>query len=143
MKTKRFLTSLPSYIFTIIWSCLAFFILLNPSPTGEGFVRLSDFWESVIHVSLGGIYVICIMLDWQRRHNWERTPWKVMATALVVTLLVLDGLKILQIWLTFFPVLGVETLEIFAQSVGALAVGLLYMVAQTSWSNRGYLAAGE
>lgn len=140
---KKFLGAIPNYTLTFIWGLLAAVMLLNPSATGDGFVRLSDGWECLIHGMLGGVFVVCVMLDWQRKHGWTRVPWIIMVWAFVIVAGLTDVLKLLQIWWEFYPVKGVEVIEISAQTAGAFVFGLLYMVAQPMWCTSSYSTAGE
>lgn len=142
-KIKRFLTSLPSHSFTIIWVALIVCLFLNPNPTGEGFLKLSDPKEITLHASLGGIFVAAILCDWQRKHDWHKITLNRCVSAVLISCAVTTILKLSQIWLDFFPVTGVETMEISSQIAGAFVFGLLYMVSQPQWITKSYMSAGE
>lgn len=142
-RVKQFFTSLPAHSFTIILAVLIAALMLNPSPTGEGFIELPLIWEATIHISLAGVFTIAILFDWQRKNWWSAVTWKKCTEAILISIFYTTFFKILQIFLPFFPVRNIEIMEISSQIAGALAFGLLYKVAQPLWSDRTYTLAGD
>ncbi|MDE6638659.1 MAG: VanZ family protein [Muribaculaceae bacterium] len=69
-KFKTFLEKLPPWTFSIICFLAICWLTLSPDPLGDNELPLFPGADKIAHAIMFGGFTFCIILDWNRRHDW-------------------------------------------------------------------------
>lgn len=128
---KRFLTSFPSWTFSILWTVVMIWINLTPNPLIDSNLSARHPFDKVGHFLVAGILAVVIMFDYQRRNRWKPlSPLNILICA-GVAMCVSTTMELMQISTFFMRVY--EGWDLVSQISGVLIFSLLYFVCQPLW----------
>ena len=130
-RVRKALSSLPSWLFSIITLIAILWLTLAPKPLGENPPPLFPGADKLAHGIMFGGFTIMMLLDWQRRHRWKPVWWQ---RALVCAgLSAFLGILIEYMQANMHMGRGFEYEDMAADAIGALVFAFLWIYFQRFW----------
>ena len=128
---RHSLSILPPWLFSIITLIAIFWLTLSPKPLGENPPALFPGADKLAHGLMFGGFVAMILLDWQRKHQWQKIPLKFALVCSVVSTLL--GIIIEFAQANMHLGRGFEYPDMAADTIGAFIVAILWIYLQRYW----------
>lgn len=122
---------LPKWMLSIITILVILWLTLAPKPLGEKPPSLFPGADKIAHGIMFGGLVSMLMLDWQRKHQWERVSNK---RAIIYAFYVsIFGIMIEIAQYNMGLGRGFEYGDILADTIGAFLFAWIYLFLQKFW----------
>lgn len=133
---KKILTSLPAWTFSVIWLLIILCLMLIPTADIQWFAQVVKEQDGFCHFIMGGVMLVCVAFDLQRRRQWNRLPWPSLLL-LAMTAFCLTGLfEVAQIWIPPVYHRWFDWTDLYCQLAGALSLAIVYGFVQRLWCRR-------
>lgn len=130
---KKTLARMPGWILSGFTTLAILWLTLAPKPLGEKPPPLFPGADKLAHAIMFGGLAVMILLDWQRKHEWERIGWpKTVACAIAVSIF---GIIIEITQAAMGLGRGFEYGDILADTTGAFFFPFIYLFFQNFWTS--------
>ena len=133
VKTKRTLQRWPPWILTIVVSLAILYLTLVPHPLPDDTPQLFPGADKVVHALMFGGLTFVILLDRQRRGNWQHLSNSFVWT--VASFSALAGIVIECLQWAMGLGRGFEVADIVADAIGSFVFAALWLVFQHHWTD--------
>ena len=131
---RVFLSKLPAWLLTILTLLAIFWLTLAPKPLGDEPPALFPGADKIVHALMFGGLVAMMLLDWQRKHYWEKIGWqRVIVSALLSSVLGVV-IEFAQVNMDFGR--SFEISDMLADTAGAFLIGVIWINIQYLWVER-------
>lgn len=131
---KKFLTTFPSWSFSIIWILVMIWINLNPEPLIGSGIAVEHNMDKIGHCVVAGLMAVFIMLDYQRRNNgWCRLSGMNILACAGVAFIISATMELAQLSSFIFKRVF-DFADLAAQLGGIVIFSLLYAWCQRIWT---------
>lgn len=130
-KIKTFLTSIPSWILTIVTALLILWLTLVPDPLGDNSPELFPGADKVVHAIMFGFFTVMVLLDRQRKIGWVRLTKETVILAVAISSFFGVDIEFAQLAMGLGR--GFEAADMVADIAGASLCGLAWAAFQHHW----------
>ena len=145
VKTKRTLQRWPPWILTIVVSLAILYLTLVPQPLPDDTPKLFPGADKVVHALMFGGLTFVILLDRQRRGNYQpnrvdngNTFWQPLSKKFVWTVAAVSALAGIIIECLQWAMglgRGFEVADILADTIGSFVFAALWLIFQHHWTD--------
>lgn len=130
-RIRQQLSKIPAALFSALTVIAIFLLTLLPRPLGDDTPKLFEGADKIVHAIMFGFLTVMMLLDWQRKHDWQKTIWS-QATLYATSSSILGAItECLQSYMGLGR--SFEWTDIVADSVGAFLFAAIWMVCQKYW----------
>lgn len=130
-KIRQRLSKLPPAFFSVITFLVILWLTLVPKPLGDDAPKLFPGADKLVHGIMFGFLTAVMLLDWQRRHLWQKVSWG--QATLYATWVSFLGMAIEFAQDYMGMGRGFEVADIIADTIGSFVVACLWMLIQKFW----------
>lgn len=127
-KFRRVISHVPTGVLSGIAVALILWLTLSPHPTGDLDLPLFPGADKIVHALIFGFLCFVVLLETMKHRRWQKVPLAEIGVIAIICALFGVGIEILQramgLGRTF------ETLDILADSFGAIGVGGVWAMFQ-------------
>lgn len=124
-RIREFLEWLPKWTLTAVCLAAILWLTLASKPLGDNEIQLFPHADKVAHAIMFGGFTFCILLDWIRRHGWNRCPVRMAVIGASVSILLGVLTELLQQEMHIGR--SGDPLDLLADSTGAILTAFLFL----------------
>ncbi len=135
-KTQKFLTSVPSWSFSVVVLIIIVWLMDSSKPEVGKFARAVEGFYGVCHALMTFVFAFVICFDWQRNHLWKKISWRCITCCVLVGLVLTVITEVAQLWAPESLEHRFGIIDILWQAVGALCCIFAYYFGQFLWLDK-------
>lgn len=130
-RIRRSLSKLPAWLFSIVVMLAILWLTLAPEPLGDEMPPMFPGADKIAHAIMFGGLSVVMMLDWQRKHAWEKVGAPLAVLCAFISSCLGALIEVAQSAMEMGR--GFEYGDIIADTIGAFLFVWVYCLLQNHW----------